>query len=60
MYLYLFLHGTYGIFWLLKDLFYPDASFTKMASIGSLFVATALLLMYWMMPVTIATGYGIQ
>lgn len=24
MYLYLFLHGTYGIFWVTKDIFFPD------------------------------------
>ena len=60
MKLYLFLHGTYGIFWLLKDLLYPDASFKQMASVGSLIVLTTALCLYWMMPVTIATGYGVQ
>lgn len=60
MYLYLFLHGTYGMFWLLKDLFYPDSSFKQMASIGSLFVAAGLLIAYWVLPVTIAMRYGIQ
>lgn len=60
MKLYLFLHGTYGIFWLLKDLLYPDSSFKQVASVGSLVLLAAALFMYWMMPVTIATGLGVQ
>ena len=60
MYLYLFLHGTYGIFWLIKDLYYPDASFKQLASIGSLVVLALVLSLYWLIPVTIAAGYGIQ
>lgn len=60
MQLYLFLHGTYGIFWLFKDLYFPDASFKRMASFGSLVLLTLVLTLYWLMPVSIATGYGIQ
>lgn len=60
MKLYLFLHGTYGFFWLFKDLFFPDATFKQTTSVGSLIVMVALLLFYWLMPVTIATGHGIQ
>lgn len=60
MYLYLFLHGTYGIFWLFKDLTYPDESFKKMASLGSLILVNILLILYWMMPLLIASGQAIQ
>ena len=60
MWLYLFLHGTYGIFWLIKDLFFPDASFKQVASLGSLAVLTGVLLLYWIIPITIASGHGIQ
>jgi hypothetical protein len=60
MYLYLALHGSYGIFWLSKDIFCPDAVFKQKASIGSYFLMTTLLVLYWVMPVFIAAGYGIQ
>jgi hypothetical protein len=60
MYLYLFLHGTYGIAWLFKDIVFPDATFKQMASVGSLMVIVCLLILYWSMPVTIAIGLGIQ
>jgi hypothetical protein len=60
MYLYLFLHGSYGIFWLLKDIFCPDVVFKQLASIGSYFLLTLLLVLYWVMPITIASGQGIQ
>ncbi len=60
MYLYLFLHGSYGIFWLLKDIFCPDVVFKQLASIGSYFLLTLLLVLYWVMPITIASGHGIQ
>lgn len=60
MWLYLFLHGSYGIFWLIKDLLYPDASFKQVASVGSLAVLSGVLVLYWLMPVTIAVGEGLQ
>jgi protein-S-isoprenylcysteine O-methyltransferase Ste14 len=60
MYLYLFLHGSYGIFWVIKDIVFPDASFKEMGSIPVLGAGFVLLLMYWMIPVTIASGLGIQ
>jgi cytochrome c biogenesis protein CcdA len=60
MYLYLFMAGSYGIGWVIKDLWFPDASFMQKASIAShaglgLFLAT-----YWMIPVPLAAGYGIS
>jgi hypothetical protein len=60
MKVYLFLHGTYGIFWLIKDILYPDSSFKQVASVGSLIVLITVLLLYWLIPVTIASGHGIQ
>lgn len=60
MYLYLALHGSYGIIWILKDAFFPDKSFDNKATFGSLAVVTFLLIMYWMMPVFIASGIAIQ
>jgi hypothetical protein len=60
MYLYLFLHGTYGFAWLTKDIIFPDATFKQMASVGSLSVIVCLLMLYWSIPITIALGLGIQ
>jgi hypothetical protein len=58
--LYALLHGSYGLCWLTKDLLYPDPAFKKKASVGSLLVATLLLSMYWIIPISIAGGSGIQ
>ena len=35
-YLYLVFHGSYGYFWLLKEATFPDASFKKPITLGSL------------------------
>ena len=34
-YLYICLHGSYGMFWLLKDQAFPDKSFDNYMSVGS-------------------------
>lgn len=60
MYLYLALHGSYGIIWILKDAFFPDKTFDSKATFGSLSVVATLLIMYWMLPLFIATGIAIQ
>jgi hypothetical protein len=60
MHLYLFLHGTYGILWIIKDVWFPDGRAQKSASIGSHLVLFALLAAYWSIPVPLAMGYGIS
>ena len=60
MYLYLFLHGSYGIFWILKDIIFPDGRFNKVVSLGSLTTATLFLWLYWLIPVPLAAGLGIS
>lgn len=60
MYLYLFLHGSYGLCWCVKDLFWPDQNFKQKGTLGSLIALALFLLCYWSMPVTIAMGYGVQ
>jgi hypothetical protein len=60
MYLYLFLHGTYGICWLIKDLWFPDARLLQKGSIGSQCALFLLLCSYWMIPLPLAAGYGIS
>lgn len=60
MYLYLALHGSYGIVWLLKDGFFPDKTFDNKCTFGSIAAVSFLLLMYWMMPLFIASGIALQ
>jgi len=59
MYLYLFLHGSYGIFWVLKDIFFPDPRFKSQSSIGSLILIFSFLTLYWLIPVPLAAGLGV-
>lgn len=60
MYLYLFLHGSYGIFWVLKDIIFPDFKFNVSAKLGSCISGFLFLTLYWMIPVPLAVGYGIS
>lgn len=60
MYLYLGLHGSYGMAWLLKDFVFGDKSFARKASLSSLAVLSSALTLYWMVAWFIASGYGIQ
>ena len=47
-YLYLALHGTYGIIWLLKDTIMPDKNWNKKATIISSITGFSLVLLpYW-------------
>jgi hypothetical protein len=60
MFVYLFLHGTYGFAWVWKDICFPDASFKAKGTFGSLIALTSFLLIYWCIPVPLAAGYGIS
>lgn len=60
MWVYLFLHGTYGFAWVWKDVCFPDATFKNKATLGSLILLTIFLTLYWMIPVPLASGYGIH
>ena len=60
MYLYLILHGSYGIFWVIKDITFPDFRFNKMASLGSLLGTFLFLTLYWFIPIPLAAGLGIS
>lgn len=49
--IYLALHGTYGLCWLLKDLVFPDHNWEKMITFGGAFMAFAAVLgPYWAIP----------
>lgn len=60
MYLYLGLHGSYGIFWVIKDLTFPDPRFQAKASLGSSILSFLFLTLYWFIPVPLAAGLGIS
>ena len=59
-YLYLALHGSYGMIWLLKDLTFPDASWQRKTSLTSIGIVSFGLIMYWCLPLMMANGYGVQ
>jgi protein-S-isoprenylcysteine O-methyltransferase Ste14 len=44
---YLAMHGSYGLVWLLKDLAFPDSSWQVRITIGSAIAGMAGLAMYW-------------
>ena len=59
MWLYLCLHGSYGICWVVKDLVFPDGRGKIMGSLGSHLVLVVLLMGYWCIPVPLAMRYGL-
>lgn len=60
MWVYLFLHGTYGFAWLTKDILFPDATFKQKGTLGSLILASIFLGLYWCIPVPLAAGLGVH
>lgn len=55
---YLALHGTYGILWLLKDRFFPDKQWEQTVPLSTGLITFALLLLYWVAPfLLISRGY---
>jgi len=59
MFVYLFLHGTYGMAWLYKDIMFGDATFKHKGTLGSTIMSTIFLFIYWMIPLPLAAGYGV-
>ena len=54
---YLALHGTYGILWLLKDRIYPDKQWEREVPIGLGIVGFAIVGLYWVAPfILISSG----
>lgn len=60
MYLYLGLHGSYGVAWLFKDYVFGDKSFAVKVNFGCFLVMVTVLTLYWMIGWSVASGYGIQ
>ena len=54
---YLALHGTYGIIWLFKDLIYPDKKWEQEIPIFSSIFVFGLISLYWVAPfILISSG----
>jgi steroid 5-alpha reductase family enzyme len=47
---YLALHGSYGIMWLIKDSLYPDRQWEEEVSVGTGIVVFLFLACYWVAP----------
>lgn len=60
LWVYAGLHGSYGIVWIIKDSIAADPRFNQKLSLGSCIVYVLALAGYWVIPWTIAAGYGIQ
>ena len=57
--IYLALHGTYGIMWLIKDSLYPDRQWEQEVSLGTGLVVFVFLISYWVAPFILITS-GVQ
>ena len=58
--LYLSLHGTYGLLWFLKDMVFPDKSFQKYLTVVPSLLVSLFLLSYWIMGYEVMCGLGDQ
>jgi protein-S-isoprenylcysteine O-methyltransferase Ste14 len=58
--LYLSLHGTYGLLWLLKDTVFPDKSFQEYLTVVPSLLVSLFLLSYWIMGYEVMCGLGDQ
>ena len=59
-YIYLSLHGSYGIIWVLKDIIFPDKSMHVKTCIIPACALIGLLLLYWCIGFEMMYGLGIQ
>ena len=58
MWWYLFMHGSYGLCWLIKDCIFPDGRGKNRAAVGSHLVLIVVLVGYWCIPVPLVMRYG--
>ncbi|MEM7135679.1 MAG: DUF1295 domain-containing protein [Myxococcota bacterium] len=58
--LYLAMHGAYGLTWLLKDLNFPDRNWQRPATIGSCIAGAIALALYWLAGWVIISGVSTQ
>lgn len=57
-YIYLAMHGTYGVNWLLKDLIFPDNSWNNVPSVFEGMMTASMLSMYWIAPILLISQRG--
>ena len=53
---YLALHGSYGVAWVLKDVTFPDRQWRRRTSWGGALAAWAFLTLYWLAPAILLLG----
>lgn len=53
---YLALHGSYGVVWVLKDVAIPDERWRRAVSVPAAMAALAFLSLYWVAPVILVAG----
>ena len=58
--LYLSLHGAYGLLWFLKDMVFPDKSFQVKLTVVPALLVSLFLLSYWLMGFEVMCGLGDQ
>ena len=58
MWLYLLMNGSYGICWLIKDLFFPDIAIRPKSAVGSHIILILILMAYSCIPLPLAMGFG--
>tara|TARA_Y100001970_G_scaffold282835_1_gene396642 strand:+ start:2060 stop:2674 length:615 start_codon:yes stop_codon:yes gene_type:complete len=54
--IYLALHGTYGILWIIKDYIYPDKSFQNRISFPIGIITFLFLSLYWIAPLLLISS----
>lgn len=59
-YIYLSLHGSYGIIWILKDKIFPDKTFKIKVSLPVALLIQIVLLIYWSFSLIIVLKYSNQ
>ena len=59
-YVYLGLHGTYGIVWLIKDFTLPDKTFRKKVSLPVALLIAIVLILYWSIGYIMISGISNQ
>jgi len=56
--LYLSLHGLYGVMWCIKDVYFGDASWRRPCSLTSMFAGSVMLGAYYVAPLMLLTPLG--
>ena len=47
------------MFWIIKDITFPDPRFMAKGSVGSLILTFSFLTLYWLIPLPLAAGLGV-